>query len=190
MNDTHKKGAGGKTVKRRVLAFLLASVFFCSVLVCSTGNAADTIKVGIVDTYSGPPTAYTQDVLDGFKMAVEKINAKGGVLGKKIEYVTRDEKFKPDVGLAMAKELVMNEKVDILMGTINSATALAISEFAKKEKTPFFVTYAKSEKIIAEKGHRYVFNMNENTEMSGRAAAYVLAKKPYLRYWICGDDYE
>lgn len=90
----------------------------------------------------------------------------------------------------MAKELIMSEKVDILMGTINSATALAVSELARKEKIPFFVTYSKSEKIIGEKGHRYVFNMNENTEMAGRAAAYALAKKPYVRYWICGDDYE
>jgi branched-chain amino acid transport system substrate-binding protein len=157
---------------------------------CPTSNAANTIKVGIVDTYTGPPSAYTLDVLDGFKMAVEKINAKGGVLGKKIEYTTRDEKFKPDIGLAMAKELVLKEKVDILMGTINSATALAVSEFAKKEKIPFFVTYSKSDKIIGEKGHRYVFNMNENTMMAGRAAGYVLGKKPYTKYWIAGDDYE
>ena len=129
---------------------------------------ADVIKVGIVDTYSGPPTAFTYDVRDGFKMVVDRVNAKGGVLGKKIEFVTRDEKFKPDIGLAMAKELVLKEEVNILMGTINSATALAISDFAKKEKIPFFVTFAKSDKIIAEKGHRYVFNMNENTQMAGQ----------------------
>ena len=170
------------------------SVLFIGVfglfMVCPFSNAANTIKVGIVDTYTGPPSAYTLDVLDGFKMAVEKINAKGGVLGKKIEYTTRDEKFKPDIGLAMAKELVLKEKVDILMGTINSATALAVSDFAKKEKIPFFVTYSKSDKIVGEKGHRYVFNMNENTMMAGRAAGYVLGKKPYMKYWIAGDDYE
>lgn len=170
------------------------SVLFIGVfglfMVCPFSNAANTIKVGIVDTYTGPPSAYTLDVLDGFKMAVEKINAKGGVLGKKIEYTIRDEKFKPDIGLAMAKELVLKEKVDILMGTINSATALAVSDFAKKEKIPFFVTYSKSDKIVGEKGHRYVFNMNENTMMAGRAAGYVLGKKPYMKYWIAGDDYE
>lgn len=152
--------------------------------------AADAIKVGIVDTYSGAATVYTLDVLDGFKLAVEKINEKGGVLGRKIEYTTRDEKFQPGVGLSMAKELVMKEKVDLLMGTINSATALAVSDFAKKEKIPFFVTFSKSEKIIGEEGHRYVFNMNENTLMAGKAAATVLSKKPYVRYWIAGDDYE
>ena len=90
----------------------------------------------------------------------------------------------------MAKELILKEKVDVLVGTINSGTALAVSDLARKEKMPFFVTYSKSEKIIGEKGHRYVFNMNENTEMAGRAAAVALAKKPFIKYWIAGDDYE
>jgi branched-chain amino acid transport system substrate-binding protein len=176
---------------KKLLVTLVLAVFAAAGFLGGTAaQAADTIKVGIVDTYTGPATAYTQDVLDGFKMAAEKINAKGGVLGHKIVILTRDEKFKPDIGLSMAKELVMKENVDILMGTINSATALAISDFVKKEKVPFFVTYAKSEKIIGEKGHRYVFNMNENTEMAGRAAALALSKKPYTKYWICGDDYE
>ena len=152
--------------------------------------AANTIKVGIVDTYSGPAGVFGVDMRDGFKMGVDAINAKGGVVGRKIEFVSRDEKFKPDIALSMAKELVMKEKVDILMGTISSASALAISDFAKKEKIPFFVTYAKSEKISGEKGHRYVFDMAENTSMAGRAAAAVLAKKPYTKYWIAGDDME
>jgi branched-chain amino acid transport system substrate-binding protein len=52
------------------------------------------------------------------------------------------------------------------------------------------VTFSKSDKITGEKGHRYVFGMNENTEMAGRAAARALAKKPYAKYWIAGDDYE
>lgn len=158
-------------------------------LSASVSQAAGTIKVGIVDSYSGPPGAYSQDILDGFKMAVMKINAKG-VLGRKIEFTSRDDKFKPDIGLAMAKELVMKEKVNVLMGTINSATALAISDFAKREKVPFLVTNSKSERIVGQMGHRYVFNLNENTAMAGRAAAIELAKKPYTKYWVAGDDYE
>jgi branched-chain amino acid transport system substrate-binding protein len=153
-------------------------------------HAKDTIKVGIVDTYSGPATTYTQDVLDGFRLAIDKVNAAGGVLGKKIEYVTRDDKFKPDIALSMTKELVLREGVDILMGSTNSGAALAMSDFAKKEKIPFIVTDAKSEKITGEQGHRYVFNANENTAMIGRATAIALAKKPYLKYWIMGEDYE
>ena len=139
--------------------------------------AQNTIKVGFVDTYSGPPSVYTFDVLDGFRMAIDKVNAKGGVLGKKIEYPTRDEKFKPDVGLAMAKELVMREKVDILAGTINSSATLAVSDFARKEKIPFICSFAKSEKITGEQGHRYVFSVAENTRMIGKAAAVAAFKE-------------
>jgi len=152
--------------------------------------AGDTIKVGFVDTYTGPASAFTLDVLDGFKMAINKINTGGGVLGKKIEFVARDDKFDPDRALAMAGELVFKEKVDILAGTLNSGSSLAVSGFAKKEKIPFIVTYGKSDKISGEKGHRYVFTATDNTQMAGRAAATALAKKPFVKYWIAGDDYE
>jgi branched-chain amino acid transport system substrate-binding protein len=171
-----------------VRLFVAASV--AVLCFASFAIAANSIKVGIVDTYSGPAGVFGVDMRDGFKMGIDAINAKGGVVGRKIEFVSRDEKFKPDIALSMAKELVMKEKVDILMGTISSASALAISDFAKREKVPFFVTYAKSEKISGEKGHRYVFDMAENTSMAGRAAAAVLAKKPYVKYWIAGDDME
>ena len=110
--------------------------------------------------------------------------------GRRSNYTTRDEKFKPDVGLAMAKELVMREKVDILAGTINSSATLAISDFARKEKIPFICSFAKSEKITGEQGHRYVFSVAENTRMIGKAAAVALSKKPYTKYWIAGEDYE
>jgi len=156
----------------------------------SFSYGANTIKVGFVDTYSGPASIYTFDVVDAFKMAIQGINAKGGVLGKKIEYTTRDEKFNPATGLAMAKELVMKEEVDILAGTINSATTLAVSDFAKKEKIPFLCTFAKSEKITGEMGHRYVFGVAENTRMIGKAAAFGIAKKPYTKFWMAGEDYE
>ena len=156
----------------------------------SSSHGAASIKIGIVDTYSGPPANMSQDVLDGFKMVVKEINAKGGIKGRKIEFVVRDEKFKADIGLAMAKELVMKEKVDLLMGTISSATALAVSDFAKREKIPFICSNSRSDKITGEKGHRYVFAIAENTIMAGRAAAVALAKKPYVKYWIAGDDYE
>jgi branched-chain amino acid transport system substrate-binding protein len=156
----------------------------------TAAQAEPPIKVGIIDTYTGPATTFTYDVRDAFKLAVDEINAKGGVLGRKIEFTTRDDKFKVDICLSMAKELVMMEKVDILMGTINSAGTLAVSEYCKTEKIPFIVTFSKSDKITGEKGHRYVFSITENTAMIGKAAAAGLSKKPFVKYWIAGDDYE
>jgi len=181
---------GGISMKKVIYLSILMVGFLGLFLFSSSSQGANTIKVGIVDTYSGPPATMSQDILDAFKMVVNEINAKGGVLGKKIEFVTRDEKFKPDIGLAMAKELVLKENVDILMGTISSSTALAVSDSARKEKIPFLVTNSRTEKITGEKGHRYVFGIAENTAMAGRAAAKALSQKPYLKYWIAGDDYE
>ena len=152
-------------------------------------EAQRPIKVGILDTYTGPPAVYGQDALNGFKLALSEINKKG-VLGTKIEYTNRDEKFKVDIALSMAKELVMNEKVDILVGTINSGVALAVSDFAKAEKVPFIVWISKTEKITGEKGHRYAFSTAENTYMAGKAGGLALSKKPFNKYWIAGDDYE
>lgn len=177
-------------MRKRMWLPVFLSLALVFLLAATPALAEKIIKVGIVDTYTGPPSTYTNDVRDAFKLATDKINAKGGILGKKIEFVTRDDKFKVDIGLSAAKELIMRENVDILMGTINSGLTLAISDLCEKEKIPFLVTFAKSEKITGEKGNRYVFSMNENSAMAGKAGAAGLAKKPYKKYWIAGDDYE
>jgi branched-chain amino acid transport system substrate-binding protein len=169
-----------------VVTALIAAML---VLQSATVKAERPIKVGIIDPYSGPTAVYGQDALNGFKLALAEINKKG-VLGAKIEFTTRDTKFKVDIGLSMAKELVMNEKVDLLVGTVNSAVSLAVSDYVKGEKVPFIVWISKSEKITGEKGHRYVFCTAENTYMAGKAGGLALSKKPFIKYWIAGDDYE
>jgi branched-chain amino acid transport system substrate-binding protein len=177
--------------KRSVFNVCLSFMVMVSLFgVVPASHAAKTLKIGIVDCYTGPASTYTNDVRDAFTMEAEKINAAGGILGRKVEVLTRDSKFKVDIGLAAAKELIYRENVDVLMGTINSALALAISDMCKKEKVPFFATFAKSAKITGEKGHRYVFSIKENTALAGKAAAVGLAQKPYRKYWIAGDDYE
>jgi branched-chain amino acid transport system substrate-binding protein len=169
---------------------LMAALCAVSAALSPAPAEARNIKVGIVDTYSGPAAVFGNDALNGFKLAVNEIN-KQGVLGGKIEYTTRDEQFKVDIGLNMAKELVMKENVDVLVGTINSGASMAISEaVAKKEKIPFIVWTAKSENITGKSGHRYVFSTSENTAMVGKSAAVAFAKKPYKKFWIAGDDYE
>lgn len=169
---------------------LVVILITCLFVAAPSTHAAKTLKIGIVDCYSGPPSTYTNDVRDAFNLEVKKINAAGGINGRQVEVLTRDSKFKVDIGLSAAKELVYREGVDILMGTINSALALAISDMARKEKIPFFATFSKSAKITGAKGHRYVFSITENTALAGKAAAAGLAKRPYKKYWIAGDDYE
>ena len=173
----------------RIFPFLMILLGFSCFFPPLNAEAQRVIKVGILDTYTGPPAVYGQDALNGFKLALAEINKKG-VLGTKIEYTTRDEKFKVDIALSMGKELVMNEKVDIIVGTINSGVALAVSDFAKVEKVPFIAWISKTEKITGEKGHRYAFSTAENTYMAGKAGGLALSQKPFTKYWIAGDDYE
>lgn len=145
------------------------------------------IKVGIIDTYSGGAAIYCEDALNGFMLALEEIHEVGDVT---IEYTTRDTKFEVDTGLAMARELVMMEEVDLLVGTISSGVSLAVSEYAKEEQIPFIVWISKSENITGAQGHRYVFSTGENTYMAGKAGGVHLSQQPYTTYWIGGDDYE
>ncbi len=161
-----------------------------SLMLLTVQAEARNIKVGVIDCYSGPPAVYGNDALNGFKLALEEIN-KEGVLGSKIEFTKRDTKFKVDIALNMAKELVMREEVDLLVGTINSGAALAVSDaVAKKEKVPLIVWISKSGRITGAKGHRYVFSAGENSSMGGKVGGVALSKKPYGTYWIAGDDYE
>ena len=178
-------------MKRLVSIFTFMTVLLATLFIfyLTCAEAQRVIKVGILDTYSGPPAVYGNDALNGFKLALNDINKKG-VLGTKIGFTTRDDKFKVDIGLSMAKELVMMEKVDLIVGTINSAVSLAVSDYLKGEKIPFIVWISKTEKITGEKGHRYVFSTAENTYMAGKAGGVALSKKPYIKYWIAGDDYE
>jgi branched-chain amino acid transport system substrate-binding protein len=177
-------------MKKNTFIAILLGLFAISFILMPAQAQAKNIKVGVIDCYSGPPALFGKDALNGFKLALKDINAKG-VLGKKIEFTTRDTKFKVDLALNFAKELVLREDVDILVGTINSGAALAVSEaVAKREKVPFIAWISKSENITGKKGHRYVFSAGENTAMAGKSGGVALATKPYVKYWIAGDDYE
>ena len=174
--------------------FRLGSMLLISALMvsgCGSSPVAKTetksIKVGIVDTYTGGAAVYAKDSLDGFKLAVKEFEDKGG---PKIEYVTRDDEFKPDKSTSWAKELVMREQVDFLAGTTNSAGSLAVSQYAKESKVPFIVWGGMSDRITGEAGHRYVFSTLPNTAVIGKAGAVQLSKTSYQKIWIAGSDYE
>jgi branched-chain amino acid transport system substrate-binding protein len=180
-------------MKRKITmnSLTLITAFLATLLILFPfdASAQKPIKVGVIDTYAGPPAVFANDALNGFKLALGEINKKG-VLGRKIEFTTRDDKWKVDLGMSVAKELVMREEVDVIVGTINSSVTMAISDYVKGEKVPFIVWISKSEHITGSKGHRYVFSTGENTAMAGKAGGSALAKKPWVKYWIAGDDYE
>lgn len=164
-------------------------LILCICMIASGADAKD-IKIGIIDGYSGPFADYAKEALNGFKLALSDIN-KQKILGKKITYIVKDTRFKADLGVKLAKSLVVDKGVDILVGTSSSEVAMAISQtISKKRKVPFITWLTKSERITGEKGHRYVFSAGDNTAMAGKAGSIALTQKPYTKFWIAGEDTE
>jgi branched-chain amino acid transport system substrate-binding protein len=174
-----------------IVTIIVAAV---ALFAAATAHAADKppIVVGFVHSMSGPMSMYGISSEAGGKIALEEINAAGGILGRPLKMITRDDKLNPEVGLREAKDLVTTEKVDVLSGTISSAVGVAISNYAKREKKLFFLTIAQSSSITEENFHRYVFRTTTNTvPYFGYAPAIALAKTKRAKKIITlGFDYE
>ena len=175
---------------KRVFLLNLAVLAVTVVLALPAWAAEKPIKIGMIDAFSGGAAAFTKPALAGWSMVIDEFNAKGGFKGRKIEIITRDDKFKPDEALAHARELVLKDGVDFLAGTTNSASALAVSEFAKQKKKLFLIHIARSERITNDKGHEYVFRGCPNAELEGMAGGAYAATQPYKKWFILGEDYE
>jgi len=140
-------------------------------------SAEDTIKIGFPMPLSGPTAVYGVPVTKGAELAVAEINAKGGVLGRKLEIVSRDSKANADEAVRVARELVIKDNVDFLAGTLTSAEAPAVSTIAKENKVVFVAPVAKTTKLTApENLHPYIFRVASNTTIEGRTMAATVAK--------------
>jgi branched-chain amino acid transport system substrate-binding protein len=126
--------------------------------------AQDTIKIGELNSYKSQP-AFLEPYKRGWQMAVEDINAAGGVLGKKLEVISRDDGANPGDAVRAADELVTGEGVNILCGTFLSNVGLAVTEFAGKKKMFFLGAEALTDKMVWQNGNRYTFRLRASTYM-------------------------
>jgi len=158
---------------RHHLGLLLAAAV-CTPVVA---RAEDTIKIGFPIPLSGPTAVYGKPILAGAELAVSQINAAGGVLGRKLELVSRDSKANADEAVRLARELIIKDSVDFLAGTLTSAEAPAVSTVAKENKIVFVAPTAKSTLLTdAQHIHPYIFRVASNTDVEGLAAATLMAK--------------
>ena len=172
-----------------MLVLGLAAVILFA-MTASPSLAEKPIKIGMIDCYTGGAAAFTKPALTAWKMVIDEFNAKGGLNGRKIELIIRDDKFKPDEALSYARELVLKDDVDFLAGTTNSASALAVSEYAKQKKKLFIIHISRSDRITGEKGHRYVFRGCPSADIEGLAGGEYAATMPFKKWYIIGEDYE
>jgi branched-chain amino acid transport system substrate-binding protein len=163
------------------------------VVLATVGPAAaqgKPIRIGEINSYSGLATVYTFPYKEGLLMAAKEINDAGGVLGRPIEFIFRDDKLKPDEAVKAARELVGQEKVDFLAGCISSGVGLAISAYAKEAKTLYFATHCQTSRLTWDDGHRYVAHTTNNVNQYIRALAKKAATLPYKKWAHISPDYE
>ena len=146
---------------------LLALAAASAAVVVSLGTPAvaqTTIKIGELNSYKSQP-AFLEPYKKGWELAVEEINAKGGVLGKKLEVISRDDGATPGDAVRVAQELVTREGVNIIAGTFFSHIGLAVTEFAGKEKVFFLAAEPLTDKITWQNGNKYTFRLRASTYM-------------------------
>lgn len=140
------------------------------------------IKIGEINSYSGVATVYTFPSKEGVALATKEINDAGGVLGRPLEFVHRDDKRKPDEAVKAARELVLQDKVDFLAGCISSSVGLALSAYAKDAKVLYFATHCQTSRLTWDDGHRYVAHTTNNVNQYVRVAAKKAATLP-IKTW-------
>ena len=120
----------------------------------TSASAQGTIKIGELNSYKSQP-AFLEPYKKGWELATEEINGSGGVLGKKLEVVSRDDGANPGDAVRVANELVTREGANIITGTYLSNVGLAVTEFAGKEKAFFLAAEPMTDKITWQNGNRY-----------------------------------
>jgi branched-chain amino acid transport system substrate-binding protein len=163
------------------LALSLAAVSF----------AADTIKIGLQGPLTGGSSPMGVSMRDGAKLAVNEINAKGGIMGRKIEMIERDDEAKNERGVQIAQELINKEKVVATVGYINSGVALASQRFYQEAKIPVMNNVATASVItkqFADQPENYVFRNSANdTIQSGMIVEELISRRKYTKVAILAD---
>jgi branched-chain amino acid transport system substrate-binding protein len=126
--------------------------------------AQQTIKIGELNSYKSQP-AFLDPYKKGWEMAIEEINASGGVLGKKLGMISRDDGANPGDAVRVAEELVTADGVNILCGTFLSNVGLAVTEFAGKKQVFFLAAEPLTDKITWQNGNHYTFRLRPSTYM-------------------------
>ncbi len=147
------------------------------------------IRIGEINSYSAIPQ-FTQPYRQGWQLAVEEINQAGGLLGRPVEVIARDDGGKPEEALRHAVELTAKEKVDVLAGGFLSNVGLALADHALKNKRLFVASEPLTDAIVWDKGNRYTFRLRASTYMQAAMLVEEAAKLPAKRWATIAPNYE
>ena len=161
-------------------------VLLAAVLAAPAG--AGEIRIGEINSYSAIP-AFTEPYRKGWRLAVEEINAAGGIRGDRLVVIARDDAGKPANAVRIAEELVRREGVVLLMGGFFSHVGLAVSDFAKRNRVLYLATEPLSDALVWQRGHRYTFRLRPSTWMQASMLAHEAARLGARRWATVAPDY-
>ena len=168
----------------------LATTFVGVTLLWSSARAADgVIKIGEINSYKAQP-AFLEPYKKGMQLAVDQINATGGLLGKKVELITRDDNATPGDAVRAAEELLSRDQEDVLTGSFLSHIGLALTDFAKQKKVFFLASEPLTDKIVWDNGNDYTFRLRTSTYMQVAMLVPGAAAMKKKRWAIVYPNYE
>ncbi len=147
------------------------------------------IRIGELNSYKRIP-AFLEPYKKGWELAVEEINAAGGVAGRKIEVISRDDNGVPGDAVRVAEELVTREKVDLLTGGFLSHVGLAVASFAKQRGVVYIAAEPLTDKLVWENGNAYTFRLRASTYMQVHMLVEEAVKLNKKRWALIYPDYE
>jgi branched-chain amino acid transport system substrate-binding protein len=151
--------------------------------------AQGIIKIGEINSYKAQP-AFLEPYKKGMELAVEQINAAGGVNGKQLQLIVRDDNANPGDAVRAAEELLSREQVDVLAGTFLSNIGLAMTDFAKQKKMFFLAGEPLTDKIVWASGNRYTFRLRASTYMQAAMLVPEAVKLKKKRWAVVYPNYE
>jgi branched-chain amino acid transport system substrate-binding protein len=157
------------------------------VSVCA--SAQGVIKIGEINSYKAQP-AFLEPYKKGMELAVDQINAAGGLNGKKVQLITRDDNANPGDAVRVAEELISRDKVDVLTGSFLSHIGLALTDFAKQKKVFFLASEPLTDKIVWQNGNRYTFRLRPSTHMQVAMLVPEASAMKKKRWAIVYPNYE
>jgi len=168
---------------------LCATAMILAAALSTPALAQGTIKLGELNSYKVFP-AFLEPYKKGWELAVEEVNAGGGVFGRRLEIVSRDDNGNPGDAVRVAEELISRENVHFLIGTFASNVGLAVADFARQKKVLFLAAEPLTDKITWQNGNRYTFRLRASTYMQTAMLIPEAVRLNKKRWAIVYPNYE
>ena len=175
-----------KTCAKKILVAMTAAA---SIGAASTSYAEDPIRIGGIYILSGSAATYGEFAQKGINLAVDEINATGGILGRQVEMIYEDSQGKASVAIQAARKLVYSEGVDALVGLDSSGVAQGMVPTMPELQKPLIITHAATPDVTGELCNAFTYRISVNVAQNMKAAALVAGKLDATNWTTIGPDY-